>query len=82
MLRYLKFHKINLYIKVFQLLKPYLMSKTLSIILIILGFGAAAAMYFIGSTNSALSELLDFFYYALPIGGYGLYGLFRTMSRN
>ncbi len=56
------------------------MNRTFSIILMILGFGGAGAMYYFGSRSSNLSELLDYFYYALPIGGYGLYGLFRRTS--
>lgn len=55
------------------------MNRTVSIILAILGFSASGVMYYLGSESSHLSELMDFFYYPLPIG---VFGLISALKKN
>jgi len=44
------------------------MKRTVFLIIAILAFVASMAMYTIGSTNSALTELYDMFWLPLPLG--------------
>lgn len=53
------------------------MNRTVSIILVILGFGGAGSMYYLGSTSSNLSELIGYYYYVIPLGAFGLFNLFK-----
>ena len=53
------------------------MNKTLAMIFIILGFGGSAAMWIIGTNDSALTELADTFWVPIPLGIVGLFGLIR-----
>jgi len=53
------------------------MNKTVSIIIAIVAFLASGLMYYFGSESSHLSELMDFYYYPLPLGVIGLIGAFK-----
>ena len=56
------------------------MNKTASIILAVIAFLAAGIMYYLGSESSHLSELMDFYYYPIPLGVLGLIGAFKKKS--
>jgi len=56
------------------------MNRTVSLILAILGFSAAGVMYYLGSESSNLSELMDFYYYPIPLGIFGLISAFKKKS--
>jgi hypothetical protein len=58
------------------------MNRTISIILVILGFGGAGTMYYLGSNSSHLSELMDFYYYVIPLGAFGLFNLFKPKKES
>jgi hypothetical protein len=53
------------------------MSKTLLIIIAVLAFVAAGVMFYLGNDSGHLSELLDFWFYPLPLGVISLIGAFR-----
>lgn len=56
------------------------MNKSLLIIIAILAFGAAAVMYYIGSTSSRVDELLDFWFYPIPLGVIAIIGLMKKKT--
>lgn len=53
------------------------MNKTVLMILMILSFTAAAIMFYLGSENSRMDELLDFWFYPIPLGIICMIGLAR-----
>ena len=53
------------------------MNKSVLIILMILSFAASALMYYLGNESGRMDELLDFWYYPIPLGVLCLVGLFK-----
>lgn len=53
------------------------MSKGLLVVLMILCFAGAATMYILGNDGNKLTELLDFWFYPIPLGILCLIGLTR-----
>lgn len=53
------------------------MNKTVLIIITILAIFSSLAMYYIGTENSRLTELLDFFWFPLPLGATTLILVFK-----
>ncbi len=53
------------------------MNKTLLLVITVLCIILSSVMFLIGSTNSALTELLDFFYYPIPIAIIAFLGLIK-----
>ena len=51
------------------------MNKTLLIVIAILAFGGAATMYSLGNSSGHMDELLDFWFYPIPLGVLAIIGL-------
>ncbi len=51
------------------------MSKGLLAVLMVLCFGGAATMYSLGNSSGHMDELLDFWFYPIPLGVICLLGL-------
>lgn len=57
------------------------MNKGLLITIAVIAFLAAGVMFYLGNDSSNLDELLDFWFYPIPLGVLALIGIFKSKKK-